>query len=283
VLRKTPVDDIFEDGPLGETCREWRNHAGPRAHGLGPGRDARIRPLAPALPLHAIIGSAMSVTVLDREIFSEAEAARLLRVAQGTLHYWLNGGRRGGRTYPPVIRTEPNEYRVVTWAEFVEGGLLRGYRRDLQVPMYEVRTFVDLLRARFEIPYPLAHARPFVGEGKQLVWAAQEEARLDPEFCLIAEVRGQLVLTSASEAFYTRVSWANDIAAAWRPADNPDSPVRIDPETRFGRPSIKGISTEVLWEQAESGASLEEIADAFDLDVADVRWAVSYESAPAAA
>jgi uncharacterized protein (DUF433 family) len=238
---------------------------------------------APAPPLHAIIGSAMSVTVLDREIFSEAEAARLLRVAQGTLHYWLNGGRHRGRTYPPVIRIEPNEYRVVTWAEFVEAGLLRGYRRDLQVPMHEVRTFVDLLRARFEIPYPLAHARPFVGEGKQLVWDAQEEARLDPEFCLIAEVRGQLVLTPASEAFYARVSWANDIAAAWRPADNPDSPVRIDPETRFGRPSIKGISTEVLWEQAESGASLEEIADAFDLEVADVRWAVSYESAPAAA
>ncbi len=239
--------------------------------------------MAPVAPLHAIIGNAMSVTVLDREIFSEAEAARLLRVAQGTLHYWLNGGRRRGTKYPPVIRTEPNDYRVVTWAEFVEAGLLRGYRRDLQVPMHEVRTFVDLLRARFEIPYPLAHARPFVGEGKQLVWDAQEEARLDAEFCLIAEVRGQLVLTPASEAFYARVSWANDIAAAWRPADNPESPVRIDPETRFGRPSIKGISTEVLWEQAESGASLEEIADAFDLEVADVRWAVSYESAPAAA
>jgi hypothetical protein len=47
---------------------------------------------------------------------------------------------------------------------------------------------------------------------------------------------------------------------------------RIDPETRFVRPSIKGISTEVLWEHAESRASLEEIADAFDLDIADVRW-----------
>jgi uncharacterized protein (DUF433 family) len=225
----------------------------------------------------------MSAIILDREIFSEAEASRLLRVAQGTLHYWLNGGQRRGRTYPPVIRTEPRDDRVVTWAEFVEAGLLRGYRRDLQVPMVEVRTFIDLLRTRFEIPYPLAHARPFVGEGKQLVWDAQEAAQLDPDFCLIAEVRGQLVLTPASQAFFARVTWVDDLAAAWRPADDPDSPVRIDPETRFGRPSIKGISTEVLWEQSESGASLQEIAEAFDLDVADVRWAVSYESAPVAA
>jgi uncharacterized protein (DUF433 family) len=234
-------------------------------------------------PGRAIIDTATSVTVLDREIFSEAEAAGLLRVAQGTLHYWLNGRQRRGRTYPPVIRTEPRDGRVVTWAEFVEAGLLRGYRRDLQVPMLEVRAFVDLLRARLEIPYPLAHAQPFVGEGKQLVWDAQEEVELDPDFCLIAEVRGQLVLTPPSQAFYARVSWTDDVAAAWRPADNPDSPVRIDPETRFGRPSIKGISTEILWEHAESGASLEEIAHAFDLDVDDVRWAVSYESAPAAA
>jgi uncharacterized protein (DUF433 family) len=225
----------------------------------------------------------MSVTVLDREIFSEAEAARLLRVAQGTVNYWLNDGKRRGRTYPPVIRCEPGDGRVVTWAEFVEAGLLRGYRRDLQVPMVEIRAFVDLLRARFEIPYPLAHALPFVGEGKQLVWDAQEETELDADFCLIAEVRGQLVLTPPSQVFFPRVNWIDDVAAAWRPADNPDSPVRIDPETRFGRPSIKGISTEVLWEHAESGASLDEIADDFDLDVADVRWAVSHESAPAAA
>jgi len=231
----------------------------------------------------AIIAKRVSVTVLDRELFSEAEAARLLRVAQGTLNYWLNGGQRRGRTYPPIIRTQPRQERVVTWAEFVEAGLLRGYRRDLKVPMLEVRTFVDLLRERFEIPYPLAHAQPFFGEGKQLVWDAQEEAGLDADFCLVAEVRGQLVLTPASDAFFGRVTWSDEVAVAWRPADHPESPVRIDPETRFGRPSVKGVSTEVLWEQAESGASLEEIARDFDLDVADVRWAVSYESAPAAA
>ncbi|MGH2915843.1 MAG: DUF433 domain-containing protein [Solirubrobacteraceae bacterium] len=225
----------------------------------------------------------MPVNVLDREIFSEAEAARLLRVAQGTLNYWLNGGKRRGRTYAPIIRPEPSEDRVVPWAEFVEVGLLRQYRRALQVPMVEVRLFVDELRNRLGIPYPLAHAHPFVGEGKRLLREAQEHAALAPEFCLIAEAQGQLVLTPASEAFYRRVTWAGDVAAAWRPADNPDSPVRIDPETRFGRPSIRGISTEALWEQAESGASLEEIADDFDLELADVRWAVSYESAPAAA
>ncbi|WP_249012256.1 hypothetical protein [Conexibacter sp. DBS9H8] len=73
--------------------------------------------------------------MLDREIFSEAEAARILRVPRGTLSYWLDGRSSPGRAYPPIIRTDPVDRHVVTWAEFVEAGLLCGYRRDLKVEL----------------------------------------------------------------------------------------------------------------------------------------------------
>jgi uncharacterized protein (DUF433 family) len=55
------------------------------------------------------------------------------------------------------------------------------------------------------------------------------------------------------------------------------------PDVRFGRPAIKGISTEVLWEHDEAGEDVEEIADAFDLVVDDVRWALAYETSLRAA
>jgi hypothetical protein len=45
----------------------------------------------------------VDVTVLDREMYSEAAAARLLQVAPSTLHWWLEG--RPPR-YRPVIRTD---------------------------------------------------------------------------------------------------------------------------------------------------------------------------------
>ncbi len=225
----------------------------------------------------------MPISVLDREMFSEAEAARLLRVAQGTLHYWLEGGIRKGRSYPPVIRVEPRETRTVTWAEFVEAGLLREYRREMLVPMVELRAFIDRLREELDVPYPLAHAQPFVGEGRRLMRDAQDAVGLDAEFCLVADVRGQLVLTPASDAFFSRVRWASGLAAAWRPAGDPDSPVRIDPEMRFGRPSIHGISTETLWEHVDSGEDPAETAEAFGIAPADVLWALSYETARLAA
>ena len=135
------------------------------------------------------------VSVLEREMYSEAEAARLLGVAQSTLNYWLEGGTRRGRVYRPVIRPEPRGERApVTWAELIEAGLLRSYRRDRNVPMAELRVFIDRLRDRYGIPYPLADRRPFVLD-RQLLHQAQDLAGLDPEFCLVAEVRGRLVLT----------------------------------------------------------------------------------------
>jgi hypothetical protein len=96
-------------------------------------------------------------------MYSEAEASRLLRVAQSTLNYWLEGGVRRGKTYKPIIRPEPKGGRAaVTWAEFIEAGLLREYRRRHNVPMAELRAFIDHLLDRYRVPYPLAHERPFV-------------------------------------------------------------------------------------------------------------------------
>lgn len=82
-----------------------------------------------------------NLSVLDRDMYAEAEVARLLRLPQATLHYWLEGGERRGKSYKPVLRVEPRGDRSVTWAEFVEAALLREYRRtrnkrtDADVPL----------------------------------------------------------------------------------------------------------------------------------------------------
>lgn len=233
-------------------------------------------------------GATLAASVLNREMFAEAEAARLLRVAQSTLHYWLEGGDRRGKTYKPVLRIAATGSRSVTWAEFVEAALLREYRRTHHVPMAELRAFIDVLRDRYGVPYPLADRRPFVAAGRQLVLEAQDMSGLDADYCLVATVRGQLILgqlilTPASEAFVQRVSWEGDLAAGWRPHDDPHSPVLMAPDVRFGRPAIKGVSTDVLWEHDQAGEDVEEIAEAFGLTSDDVRWALAYETSVRAA
>lgn len=225
----------------------------------------------------------MSVEALGREMFAEAEAARLLQVAQGTLHYWLEGGRRGDRHYLPIIRTKPTGSRIVTWGEFVEAGLLRQYRRKHQIPMAELRAVIERLRDRLGVPYPLAHFKPFVGPGQRLLLEVQEAAELPGEFWLVAIADGQPTLTAPSETYVERVEWAEDLAVGWRPAADPRSPVRMRPDERFGLPSIGGIKTEVIWEHLEADESFDEVAAQFGLTTDEVRWAHACETSLRAA
>jgi len=222
-----------------------------------------------------VSGTLGTVTdVLDREVYSEPEAARLLGLSPSTLHYWLQGGVRRGVTYMPIIREDPVDRRWVTWAEFIEAGWLRAYRRN-KVPMKELRSFIEVLRDEFQVPYPLAHRKPLVS-GKNLVFRAQEAAELRPYFRLVDE---DMMLTYPGQSFIDRVTWEGDIAEGWRPASDPDSTVIIRPDVRFGRPSVAGVSTITVFDYAEEGASRQEIAGDFDIPLADVRWALAYENA----
>lgn len=93
--------------------------------------------------------------------------------------------------------------------------------------MRELRSFIERLRDELGVPYPLAHARPFVGTGRRLLMAAQEAAELGADWSLVAVANRQLGLTPASDAFYRRVVWSGDEAGAWRPHDDPNSPVGV--------------------------------------------------------
>ena len=112
------------------------------------------------------------------------------------------------------------------------------------MPLKELREFIDRLRDEFQVPYPLADRRPYVGSGRRLLIDLQDRSHLDPEFCLVAVANGQTVLTAPGEEFFERVDWSGDQPAGWRPHEDPASPIRINPLVRFGMPSIGGISTE---------------------------------------
>lgn len=220
-----------------------------------------------------------SLAILDREVYSEASAARLLRVPPSTLHYWLEGEGGRGKKHPPVIRpARKGRGAGVTWAEFIEAGLLREYRSE-QVSMSTLRAFIEKLREEFGVPYPLADRTPWIdqGRGRQLLYDAQVETGLDARFALVAAANDQLVLTAPSQSFLDRVEWNGDHPEAYRPHDDPASNVRCLPETRFGKPSVQGISTEALWEQHQAGLDNDEIAETYGLPEDDVLYAIAYE------
>jgi len=222
----------------------------------------------------------VTTVLLDRELYDEALAARVLGIAQPTLHYWLEGGNQRGKRYEPVLRESASGRRTVTWGEFVEARYLREYRRTLETPLPNLRAFITYLRAELGVPYPLAHARPWVGPGRHLFVVAQEEARLPEELWAAVEPHsGVTMLLPAAQAFLTRVEFDDDnngTVVRLHPAGK-ESPVVIDPEIRFGSPVVRGIPTETLAEQVTAGDSVESVSRDFDLDLGDVIAALSYE------
>lgn len=219
----------------------------------------------------------MAVTILNREIYSLAEAARLLRVSPVSLKRWLNGYSIKGTTYKPVIREEPHGGSLVTWGEFVEAFYLSGYR-DRDVSLQHLRLVIDALRKEFKVPYPLAEFKPQINEKAELMVKIQQDLNLATELCMFHVKDGQTVLAPVAEAFYEKVEFDGDVVARLRPM-GAKSTVRVDPEISFGIPQVQGVKTEILAEAYARDDSYETIANDFGLSEKDVESAIRWEIA----
>jgi uncharacterized protein (DUF433 family) len=137
----------------------------------------------------------------------------------------------------------------------------------------------------FGLPFPLAHAQPFVGPGRRLLLELQEDARLHLSMRMVYEVTtGQLILDGRVDDFLSEVTFDEDWegpAERMHPADR-NSPVVMDPRVGSAASTVRGTRTEVLAELADADVPIEEIAAHFHLPVAVVKAALSYEWARSA-
>ena len=88
-----------------------------------------------------------------------------------------------------------------------------------------------------------------------------------------------MLLLPPAESFLERVEFdaeENGVVVRLRPS-GPDSEVVIDPEVRFGSPTVRGIPTETIAEQVAAGDSIESVAHDFDLDLSTVIDALRFE------
>ncbi len=218
----------------------------------------------------------MALTVLDRPLYSHVEAARLLRLPARTLYRWLEGADRSGVHYDPVIRPQSTGSDSVTWGEFVEAGLLRGYR-EKKVSLQKMRPFIQRAREEWGIPYPLAHLKPLIMDRKELVYALQQATLLDPRLYLVRVEGGQMLLAAPVEDFLQRVEFDPTGVVSRLFPSGLRTPVVIDPEVSFGVPQIKGVRTESVAESVAAGESRESAALAWGLGLSDVDAAIDWE------
>ena len=214
-------------------------------------------------------------SLLDRPVYSHADVDRHLGLHAGTARRWLNGYRRGGRNYSPVLRDEPITRDVVTWGEFVETRLLSEFR-DKGATVQHMRPAVVRLRAEFG-QYPLALARPFLDvAGRELVRRIQDEVDMPPELRFVVVRSGQGQISTAVGRFVEAVEFDGESAVRVRPG-GPGSLVVVDPLRQAGRPVVRSVPTDVVLEQFNAGVSVAEIADLWELSTREVESALRFE------
>lgn len=217
----------------------------------------------------------MPTSLLNRAIYSYADVDRIVGLGAGTARRWLEGYRRSGTFYDPILRLEPTGSDAVTWGEMVEARLVAEFRsRD--VPLQRLRPAIVRLREEFG-HYPLAHARPFLDvEGRELVRVIQEQVGLERSLQLVVVRNGQLVLVDAAERFRSAVEYVDDVVARLTP--DPRTPgVVLDPTRTFGQPAVRNVRTESLAEDFRAGTSREDLADLYDLSPQEVDEAIRFE------
>lgn len=216
-------------------------------------------------------------SLLDRPMYSHADVDRHLGLHPGTARRWLNGYSRGETEYAPVLREYTIADDVVTWGEFVETRLLSEYR-DKGVSLQRLRPAVERLREEFG-RYPLAHAKLFLDvEGRELVRRIQDEVGVPRQLQLVVVRSGQgLISARPVTEFMKAVDYDGGTAVRIRPGRG-KSPVIIDPDRQSGRPVVRSVPTEILYEQFNAGEGVAAIADLWELSIGDVEAAIRYEN-----
>lgn len=226
------------------------------------------------------------VDLQDRPVYGFGQVDRILGLKPTTARRWIDGYRRAGTAYPPVIRREPTGVETVTWGEFIEARLLAEYRNE-GVPLVKMRPAIERLREELNTPYPLASAQTWLAvEGRELVRRVEEAVGLDRRLRLVVVRNDQqmLVWSPQAQEFADSLHW-QDIADGVSQGQvitslNPDPTIRdvvVNPLQRFGEPSTRGVPTEVIRELYVAGDPIEMIAELYELPTSVVQAAVRYE------
>lgn len=203
--------------------------------------------------------------VLDLEMYSKSDAARLLGVAPQTLGRWLDGYTTAdGTRRPPILGVEPvagdsSTPRFVTWGEFIEVGHLAAYRGSQRMRLQKLRKYASDWRRGCNISYPLARRKLCTTPGSHL------------------NDNGAVTAESVT-AFFDRVDFEGDIPVRYWP-DGRDAHIVVDPRRQFGTPIIEGtrMGTEVLHGMYTAGDPAEWLAHAYSLDLVQVEAAIRFE------
>lgn len=221
-----------------------------------------------------------SDNIRNQPAYGLAEAARYLKLPAATLRSWMVGRTYSAdekvRTFQPLIKPAKKNPPVLSFYNLVEAHVLRSFRTEHGVAIRELRKAIRFAEDKLQIERLLLSNDLRTHAGNVFLDKYGELISLNKS--------GQLALRKMLEEHLKRVEWDN-----WKfpvrlypyvsPEPSADRAIVIDPTIAFGRPVVSrtGISTGAIVGRIDAGETVRDVADDYELTVAEIEDAVLYE------
>ncbi|HLH21804.1 MAG TPA: DUF433 domain-containing protein [Chloroflexota bacterium] len=223
--------------------------------------------------------SSHDLEIVQRPLYSYAEADYLAGVSRGTARRWLTGyaymGSEGPHVVQPPITSRRDAQGAASFLDLVEI-IAIGRMRQTGLSLPRIRIVVHNCQEVLGVPRPLTRLR-FKTDGRDIF------VDCGPVLLEVGKRKGQQAWTEVLEPFLRDLDYAHDVARRWWPLGH-DGGVLVDPDYGFGLPTVagSGVRTEIILEQFRAGEPVAEIATDFNLSPQQVEQAVRFESLRAA-
>jgi uncharacterized protein (DUF433 family) len=206
--------------------------------------------------------------IIGLGMYTLQEAARYGQVSTQKLSRWVWGTRQ----FEPVIEPQLKEQGLVSFYDLIQAKAVDVARAE-GIPLRKIRQAIETARERYQVKLPLARKH-------KLLWYDRElHIQLNGIFQVSGKTRHQMSMKKIIEPYAKDLHFDEQgLAYMWTPFRRFGRRIIIDPNRQFGQPLVEGTGyrADVLATAFQAEGSLESAAEAYNLDVTDIKVAVAY-------
>jgi uncharacterized protein (DUF433 family) len=209
-------------------------------------------------------------------IYTIEQAARLARVSPRILRRWINGE---GEKEPAFDRKVPlNDADVIGFVDLIQALTIRALRKDRRITLQKVRdTIIEAEKLGVFYPFARKHKTYLFADD---IVIKLEDGRLVQ---VTGKYKQQDLIKPVVELYLDDLSFdsVSGLANEYVPLRDADENRRIviSPKIKYGAPIVHpcGYTVGSLINAVDSEGSIESAAEAYDVNVADVKFALRYD------
>lgn len=208
--------------------------------------------------------------LLNKGLYTPAEAARLIRQPVPTIRRWAFGYQRAGKNHAPLFDREfmgDESLQSLSFLDLVELFLIDKFIKH-GVPTEQIRAAAKNAAKELGKRHPFATMR-FGAVGKRVVF-------LDDDG-LVDAMDLQNEMLQIVEQHLRFFDFEFEEVRRWWPL-GPEHSIVLDPRRMFGAPTIRGrVAVQTILDYLQAGESATVVADLFGLDDSEIQDAILWQ------